>query len=95
LDSPERHCVAETDQRFVNTKCLGMLIDGHAQKTGIRRRGADASVLIVMNSFEGPVEFTLPKFEGGEAWNLLVDTNIADGAPGKAFAIGNRFCCSP
>jgi isoamylase len=68
-----------------------MLIDGHAQKTGIRRRGADASVLIVMNSFEGPVEFTLPKFEGGEAWNLLVDTNIADGAPGKAFAIGNKY----
>jgi hypothetical protein len=54
--------------RLANTKCLGMLIDGHAQKTGIRKRmkrSADTSMLIVMNSFEGPVDFTLPKIESG------------------------------
>lgn len=47
-------------------------------------------MLIVMNSFEGPVDFTLPKFEGGR-WNLLIDTNIADDTPGKAFAIGSNY----
>jgi isoamylase len=33
-----------------NAKCVGMLIDGRAQKTGVRKRGADTSVLIVMNA---------------------------------------------
>jgi hypothetical protein len=36
-----------------NTKCLGMLVDGRAQKTGIRKHGADTSILTVMNSFAG------------------------------------------
>jgi hypothetical protein len=30
-----------------------MLVDGRAQKTGIRKHGADTSILIVMNSFAG------------------------------------------
>jgi isoamylase len=36
-----------------NTKCLGMLVDGRAQNTGIRKHGADTSILIVMNRFAG------------------------------------------
>ena len=67
-----------------------MLVDGRAQPTGIRKRADDASVLIVTNSFERPVDFALPKFEGGEAWNLLVDTNVDD-APDAAFAIGSKY----
>ena len=31
-----------------------------------------------MNSYEGLVDFTFPKYEGGEAWSLLVDTNTPD-----------------
>jgi glycogen operon protein len=74
-----------------NSKCLGMLIDGRAQKTGVRKRGADASVLIVMNSFEGSVDFTLPKIESGEAWSLLADTNMEDCKSGEDFAIGSMY----
>jgi isoamylase len=74
-----------------NTKCLGMLIDGRAQKTGLRKRGADASVLVVMNSFEGPVDFALPKFESGEAWSLLADTNLEDCSSGEVFASGSTY----
>jgi isoamylase len=56
-------------------KCFGMLLDGRAQKTGIKRRGQDKTVLMVMNGYEGLVDFTFPTSEGGEAWSLLVDTN--------------------
>jgi hypothetical protein len=48
-------------------------------------------VLIVMNSFEGPVDFTLPKIENGEAWSLLADTNMEDCKSGEDFAIGSTL----
>jgi isoamylase len=72
-------------------KCFGMLLDGHAQTTGIRRRGQDKTVLIVMNSYEGLVDFTLPECEGSEAWSLLVDTNIPDTASDTEFAFGSVY----
>jgi isoamylase len=46
-------------------------------------------VLIVMNSFEGPVDFTLPKIENGEAWSLLADPNMEDCKSGVDFPIGS------
>jgi isoamylase len=75
-----------------NTKCLGMLIDGRARKTGIGRRGEDASVFIVLNSFDGVVDFTLPK-DGGEDsnWLLLIDTNITAPEPDTHFQSGNIY----
>lgn len=48
-------------------------------------------MLIVMNSFEGPVDFTLPKIENGEAWSLLADTNMEDCKSGENFAIGSTY----
>jgi len=72
-------------------QCFGMLLDGRAQKTGIKRRGADKTVLIVMNSYEGLVDFTLPKLDAGSSWSLLVDTNIPDLAPEKPFEFGSQY----
>ena len=72
-------------------KCFGMLLDGRAQKTGIKRRGADQSVLIVMNSYEGPVGFTLPHCDAGASWSLLIDTNIPDFKPEPPFAFGKPY----
>ena len=31
------------------TRCFGMMIEGRAQPTGIRQKGSDATVLIVLN----------------------------------------------
>jgi glycogen operon protein len=56
--------------------CLGMMVDGRAQKTGIRRQGDDATVLMVLNSYEGVVDFHLPACSGGQHWSLLIDTNM-------------------
>ena len=32
-------------------RCFGMLIDGRAQPTGIRKRGEDATLLLVLNAW--------------------------------------------
>jgi glycogen operon protein len=59
--------------------CFGMLIDGRAQPTGIRKRGGDATVMIVFNAAPNGVNFTLPAWPGGDGWTLILDTN----APSK------------
>jgi glycogen operon protein len=72
-------------------KCFGMLLDGRAQKTGIRKHAEDDTVLLVTNSFDGLVDFTLPEVPHGSKWALLLDTNIPDGAPGEQFACGSMY----
>jgi glycogen operon protein len=56
-------------------KCLGMLLDGRAQETGLKRHGRQETLLVVMNSFDGPVIFKLPAVPHGRRWTRLVDTN--------------------
>jgi isoamylase len=60
-------------------RCFGMLIDGRAQATGIKKRGGDSTILLVFNAAAEGVRFTLPECPGGEHWTLLADTNLPDG----------------
>src|SRR5215472_1631982 len=46
--------------------------------TGIRRRGADATLLVVLNAYHDVVEFTLPAVPDGDSWVCLIDTNVPD-----------------
>jgi glycogen operon protein len=85
------HEMQDANWKDASMKCFGMLLDGHAQKTGIKRRGQDKTVLMVMNSYEGLVDFTFPKSEGGKAWTLLVDTNIPDAVSGTEFEFGSVY----
>jgi glycogen operon protein len=62
-----------------NMKCFGMMMDGRARPTGVRQRGSEAAMLLVLNAHHDLVEFTLPECPGGGGWVLEVDTNIADG----------------
>ena len=43
----------------MDMECFGMLMDGRAQATGIRKRGEDATLLMVLNGYHDLVEFTL------------------------------------
>ena len=56
------------------TRCFGMLLDGRGQATGIKRRGADTSLLIVFNAHHEAVKFTLPPTYEAEGWKRLLDT---------------------
>ena len=58
--------------------CLGVVLDGRAQPTGIRKRGADATLLIIMNAYHDVVEFTLPSVPEGDSWRCLLDTNVPE-----------------
>jgi isoamylase len=74
-----------------NMHCFGMLMDGRAQPTGIRRRGEDATLLLVLNAHHDLVEFTLPETQGGREWSLLVDTNVVEATEGESFMTGDGY----
>ncbi len=61
-----------------NTRCFGMIMDGRAQATGIRRAASDATLLLILNAYHDVVEFTLPEVAGGEHWARIFDTNAPD-----------------
>ena len=44
-------------------------------KTGIRRPGADATLLLVVNAHHDMVNFRLPPVPEGEFWTCMLDTN--------------------
>ncbi len=60
-------------------RCFAMLLDGRAQVTGIKQRGQDATMLLIVNSHHDVVPFTLP-IAGDEMtsarWTLLLDTQF-------------------
>jgi glycogen operon protein len=61
-----------------NARCFGMLMDGRAQATGIKRPSMDATVLLVLNAYHDVVRFRLPEVVGGQTWRCLLDTNVPD-----------------
>ncbi|MBH3338324.1 glycogen debranching protein GlgX [Pseudomonas mendocina] len=61
-------------------RCMGMLLDGRAQPTGIKRSGADATLLLLLNAHHDGRSFQLPEVAGGKHWICLLDTHRPDEA---------------
>jgi isoamylase len=59
----------------VAARCVGLLLDGRAQITGIRQRGSESTLLLITNAHHDLVLFTLPKVAGGRDWRRLIDSN--------------------
>lgn len=78
-----------------NGRCLGMLMDGRAQETGIRRPGADATLLLVVNAHHDGVNFTLPEVPEGTHYECLIDTNQDDARSKEHFAFGSQYTVTP
>ena len=74
-----------------NMRCLGMLMDGRAQTSGVKQLGHDATLLLVLNVYQDVVQFTLPRCAGGDQWSLLVDTNIPDLVEGSVFKMQTPY----
>ncbi len=73
-----------------NARCFGVLLDGRARETGIRRRGDDVTVLILINAHYEPVDFKLPSVSDGRHWIRLVDTANPDEKEGTGpFGFGD------
>ncbi|SMH45541.1 glycogen debranching protein GlgX [Azospirillum agricola] len=77
-------------------RCLGMLLDGRAQATGVRRAPSDATLLLIVNAHHEAVPFTLPAVVGGSQWLRLLDTAEPDrlgvtmDRGGDAISVGGR-----
>jgi glycogen operon protein len=74
-----------------HVRCFGMLLDGRAQETGIRRRGELATLLIIFNPWQDVVKFKLPAASGGNGWTLRADTNFPDSTEEPQFAVGHEY----
>jgi glycogen operon protein len=87
--APDATEMAEDQWSESHARCMGILLDGRAQATGIVQRGNDATLLMVLNAHHDVVEFVLPEVVGGRQWRLLIDTNLTDedtaGEPAFAF----------
>jgi len=68
--------------------CLGMIMDGRAQPTGIHRVGCDATLLLILNAHQDAVSFKLPEVAQGKGWTMLLDTN----APNQNTHTSFEFC---
>ncbi|HEU0258499.1 MAG TPA: glycogen debranching protein GlgX [Burkholderiales bacterium] len=81
----------EEHWKDANVRCFGMLLDGRAQSTGIRKRGEEATLLIIFNPWQDVVKFKLPGANGGEGWKLLADTNFPDSPDEPDFEPGHEY----
>ena len=74
-----------------NARCFGMLLDGRAQASGIKRPAMDATALLVLNAHHDVVKFALPEVVGGTVWRCLLDTNIPDDSNHESFQTGETY----
>ncbi|HWM44209.1 MAG TPA: glycogen debranching enzyme GlgX, partial [Burkholderiales bacterium] len=74
-----------------NCRCFGMLLDGRAQPTGVRKRGEEATLLIIFNPWQDVVKFKLPPANGSGDWRLLADTNFPDSTEEPRFPMGHEY----
>jgi len=81
----------QPDWQDGNMRCFGMLVDGRAQTSGIKRRASDVTLLFVVNSYHDVVKFTLPGFVGGDRWVSLIDTNDPERGETPTLAAGNAY----
>jgi len=72
-------------------RCFGLVIDGRAQASGIRRPASDATLLLVLNAHHDVVNFTLPEVPEGERWTCLLDTNMPVRAELPQFSAGDDY----
>jgi glycogen operon protein len=74
-----------------NGRCIGVMFDGRAQETGIRRLGTDATLLLILNAHDDAVGFRLPSAFGGSEWVCLIDTNQPALASMPRFAFDHEY----
>ena len=89
IDASGAEMTAETWDSSL-TRGFGMLLDGRGQATGIKKRGADTSLLIVFNAHHDIVEFTLPPSYEADGWVLLMDTSDPT-LPAAPFEVGSVY----
>jgi isoamylase len=83
--------MSEANWKDPMARSLGVLLDGRAQPTGIRRRGTDLTLLLIVNAHHEAVVFKLPMVVGGRDWRRLLDTNQPEPGRPKPFQFGHDY----
>ncbi len=89
--SPSGQDIEDQHWSDANARCFGMLLDGRAQASGIKRPAMDATALLVLNAHHDMVNFILPEVVGGAVWRCLLDTNNPDDSVHEPFNTGDSF----
>jgi glycogen operon protein len=89
--SPAGTEMAPDQWEDARAKCLGVIFDGRAQASGVRKVASDATLLLVLNSYHDVVRFKLPVVAGGARWELLVDTNLGEQPETAPFDFGSDY----
>ncbi len=83
--------MADANWKDPMARSLGVLLDGRAQPTGIRKRGTDLTLLLIVNAHHEAVVFKLPMVVGGRDWRRLLDTNQPEPGRPKPFEFGHDY----
>jgi isoamylase len=89
--TPTGENMTEENWKDPFAKCVGLIIDGRARASGVRRIGSDQTVLWIVNASHIVVKFTLPKATRGTRWRLVVDTNQPELDRETDFEFGSVF----
>jgi isoamylase len=89
--SPSGEPMTEEQWEDPHARCLGVLLDGRAQPTGIHRPGDDDTLLLLLNAHHDVVSFCLPEVAEGSHWICLLDTNRPDLRDGEEHAFNSEF----
>ncbi len=89
--APDGRGMALENWNDVELRCFGMLMDGRAQATGIRRRGSDVTLLLILNADHKALGFVLPDCTDGRHWTLLFDTGVEEDTTEASFEIGDAY----
>ncbi|HZZ03295.1 glycogen debranching protein GlgX [Paraburkholderia sp.] len=89
--SPDGTDLSQEQWDDPSMRCFGLVIDGRAQASGIRRPASDATLLLVLNAHHDVVNFTLPDIPEGDQWTCLLDTNMPVRAELPQFSAGDAY----
>jgi isoamylase len=73
--SPSGTEMAEKDWKNSTSRCFGVILDGRAPVSGIRRKGSDVTLLLIASAHSEMIKFKLPPGTGGRGWERLLDTS--------------------
>jgi isoamylase len=84
--------MAEKDWKNPTSRCFGVILDGRAPISGIRRKGSDVTLLLIANAHHDVVKFKLPPGTGGHGWERLLDTSTLPGSTADSTDAGVLSC---
>ncbi|ARP80593.1 glycogen debranching enzyme GlgX [Bordetella genomosp. 8] len=89
--SPAGVDIADDQWSDPGMRCFGLIIDGRARATGIRRPASDATLMLVLNAHHDVVDFTVPEIPGSDQWTCMIDTNAPVRTELPSFGSGDVY----